>query len=75
MVTHNTLLSYYYFNEWFDIHTVASNYQLGVEIIQVIKPIYFYRQKITVPQTQYTVTEKYLLSIVDTHLRNAERFY
>ena len=63
-VAHDTLLSYPDFNKRFDIHTDAINYQLEAVISQDGKPIYFYRRKLTGFQTQYTVTEKELLSIV-----------
>ena len=54
------------FNELSDIHTYASNHQLGAVIIQNVKPIAFYRLKLTGPQTQYTVMGKELISKVQT---------
>ena len=65
-VYQDTLLAYPDFNRRFDIHTDASDYQLGEVIIQNGKPIAFYSRKLTKPQTCYTVTEKKLLSIVET---------
>ena len=62
----DTLLAYPDFNKRFDIHMDAGNYQLGSVIIQNGKPISFYSRKPTGPQTRYTVTEKELLSIVET---------
>ena len=62
----NTLLTYLYFNETFKIHTDASEFQLWAFIIQKGKPIYFYDIKLTDAQKRYTVTEKELLSIVET---------
>ena len=57
-VAHDTLLSYPYFNKKIDIHTDASDYQIGAVIIQEGKPIALYIHKLTGPQTQYMVTEK-----------------
>ena len=62
----DTLLAYPDFNKRFDIHMDAGNYQLGSVIIQNGQPISFYIRKPTGPQTRYTVTEKELLSIVET---------
>ena len=66
IVVRNTLLAYLYFTELFDIHMDDSNYHLGGVIIQSDKPIAFYIQKLTRPQTRYTVTEKELRNIVET---------
>ena len=44
----------------------TSNFQLGSMINQYGKPISFYSRNLTIPQTRYTVTEKELLSIVET---------
>ena len=66
VVSQDTLLAYPYFNTRFDIHTDASDYHLGAVIIHNGKQISFYSRKITGPQTWYTVTEKELLSIVET---------
>ena len=63
-VSQENLLSYPYFNRSFYIHTDSRDHQLGAVIIQNGKPIAFYIQKPTRPQTWYTVTEKELLSIV-----------
>ena len=61
-----TILSYPDFNQPFHIHTDASHLQLGAVISQNGRPIAFYSRKLTPPQTRYTVTEKELLSIVET---------
>ena len=66
IVARNTLLIYPDFNERFDIHTDASGFQLVALIIQYGKPIDFYSRKLMGPQSQYAVTEKELLSIVET---------
>ena len=65
-VSQGTLLAYPDFNERFDIHTDASDYQLGSLISKNIKPISFYSHKLTVPQIRYKVTEEELISIVET---------
>ena len=62
----NTLLIYPDFNARFDIHTYASDFKLGAEMIQEGKPISLYRRKLTGAQSRYTVTENKLLSIVET---------
>ena len=45
IILRETLLSYLNFNNLFDIHTDASNLQLGAVISQNGKPIVFYSQK------------------------------
>ena len=60
------LLSYPNFNKPFDIHTDASNLQLGAVFRQNGKPIAFYSRKLNPAQTRYTTTEKDLLTIVET---------
>ena len=54
----DTLLIYQYFNEYFYIHTYASNCQFGAVIIHNDKPIALYSRKITPAQFCYTVTGK-----------------
>ena len=66
IVAHDTLSTYPYFNETFQIHTDASAFQLGVVIVQNGKPIVFYIIKLTDTQQRYTVTERKILSIVET---------
>ena len=44
----------------------ASEFKLGAVIIPYGKPISFYSRKLTGPQQRYTVTEKVMLSIVNT---------
>ena len=66
IVPRDTLLIYPNFNKRFDIHTYASEFHTGSVIIKYGKPIAFYIQKPTGPQQRYTVTEKSLLSIVET---------
>jgi hypothetical protein len=66
IVRRETLLSYPDFNQPFEIHTDASNTQLGAVISQNNKPIAFYSRKLQPAQTRYTTTERELLSIVET---------
>ena len=54
-VSQDTLLVYPYFNELFDIHTDAINYQLGAAISHNGKTIAFYSRKLTGPQIRYTL--------------------
>ena len=64
LVTHDTLLIYPYFNECFDIHMDASEFEIGVMINQKGKTISLYRCKLAQPQQRYTVTENELISLV-----------
>jgi hypothetical protein len=66
IISRETLLAYPNFNKPFIIHTDASHYQLGAVISQDNKPIAFYSRKLNPAQTRYTVTERELLSIVET---------
>ena len=60
------LLAYPNFNEELKIHTNASTFQLGSDTSQKGKPTAFYGKKLTFAQKGCTVTEKYLLSILET---------
>ena len=62
----DTLLTYPDFNKTFKIHTAASTFQLGAVISQKGKPVDFYSRKRNDSQQRYTVTDKELLSIVET---------
>ena len=66
IVDRNTLLTYPDFNETFKIYTNASAFQLGVFISKKGKPIAVYSIKLNGSQQLYTVTERELLSTVDT---------
>ena len=66
VIARETILAYPDFDKPFDIHTDASQIQLGAVISQEKKPVAFYSRKLTPTQTQYTTTEKELLSIVET---------
>jgi len=65
MVCKETLLTYPDWSKPFDIHTDASDYQLGAVISQDGKPIAFFSRKLNSAQRNYTTTEKELLSIVE----------
>ena len=58
MVCQETLLNYPDWNKPFDIHTDASDYQLGAVISQDKKPIAFFSRKLNSAQRNYTTTEK-----------------
>ena len=53
------------FNALFEIHTDASQLQLGAVISQKGKPIAFYSRKMNSAQQNYTTNEKELLSMVE----------
>ena len=53
------------FHKPFEIHTDASDYQLGAVISKNNKPIAFYSNKLNPAQTRYTTTEKEFLAIVE----------
>ena len=57
IVTRDILLIYPDFNKRCDIHTYASELQLGVLIRKLGKPISFYIHKLTKLQQRYTVME------------------
>ena len=65
MVCKETLLTYPDWSKPFDIHTDASDFQLGAVISQEGKPIAFFSRKLNRAQKNYTTTEKELLSIVE----------
>ena len=66
IMARDNLLTYMDFNETFKIHTDDSAFQLGVVISHKGKHIPFYGVKRTDAQIWYTVTERELLSIVET---------
>ena len=65
MVCQQTVLNYPDYNLLFDIHTDASDYQLGAVISQNKKPIAFFSRTLNSAQRNYTTTENELLSIVE----------
>ena len=65
MVSQETLLTYPDWSKTFDIHTDASDFQLGAVISQEGRPIAFFSRKLNAAQLTYTTTEKELFSIVE----------
>ena len=65
-ITDDVMLSFPDFNKTFEIHTDASDYQLGSVIMQNRKPIAFYSRKLNSAQRNYTTGEREMLSIVET---------
>jgi hypothetical protein len=66
LLSKEVLLTYPNFNEPFDVHTDASDLQLGAVISQKGVPIAFYSRKLNKVQRNYTTTERELLAIVET---------
>ena len=66
IVSQEVTLTYPDFNQPFLICTDASDYQLGSVITKNCKALAFYSRKLNKSQKNYTVTEKELLSIVET---------
>merc|ERR1711994_1048911 len=65
IISQEVLLAYPDFNKTFDIHTDASDLQIGSVISQNNQPIAFFSRKLNPAQTRYTTTEKELLAIVE----------
>lgn len=66
IIAKETILAFPNFKKKFTIYTDASDKQLGAVIMQENRPLAFYSRKLTSAQMNYTVTEKELLSIVET---------
>ena len=66
VISRAVTLAYHDFTLPFEIYTDASDFQLGAVIMQKGKPLAFYSRKLNKAQLNYTVTEKELLSIVET---------
>ena len=66
IISKEVLLAYPDFSKPFEIHTDASDLQLGSVISQGGRPIAFYSRKLSDAQTRYTTQERELLSIVET---------
>ena len=66
VITSEVMLSFPDFNKPFEIHTDASDYQLGSVIMQERRPIAFYSRKLNSAQRNYTTGEREMLSIVET---------
>ena len=66
ILARDNLLTYPDFNEWFKNHTDDSTLQLGEVITQKGNPINLYGRNLTYFQRRYKVTEKFLLSMIET---------
>ena len=62
----DVMLAYPNFNLAFEIYTDASLRQMGSVIVQNNRPIAFFSRKSNDAQRNYTITEKELLSIIET---------
>jgi hypothetical protein len=62
----DVMLSFPDFNKPFEIHTDASDFQLGSVIMQDHKPVAFYSRKLNPAQRNYTTGKREMLSIVET---------
>ena len=60
------LCAYPDFSKPFVVHTEARKTQIGAVISQEGKPIAFFSRKLNKAQLNYTVTEKEILSIIET---------
>ena len=58
IISQEVLLPYPDFTKMFDIHTDASDLQIGSVISQDNQPIAFFSRKLNDAQTRYTTTEK-----------------
>ena len=65
MVSSETMLSYPYCKLPFEVHTDASDNQLGAILIHNNKPIVFFSRIFINPQRNYTTAEKELITILE----------
>ena len=65
MLSEEVFLTYPDWSIPFDVHTDASDKQLGAVISQNGKPIAFFSRRLSKSQQNYTTTEKELFSIVE----------
>lgn len=72
LVAQETILAYPDWSKPFEVHSDASDYQLGAILSQDGKPLSFFSRKLTAPQKNYTTTEKELLAVVEglKHFKN-----
>ena len=81
VISKETLLAYPDFNEEFEIHTDASDYQLGAVISQKGKPIAFYSRKLQDEQKNYwtsylvkTETEKDVRNYLQSNILDWSKY-
>ena len=65
-ISKETILAYPDFSKPFNLHTDASNQQLGTVISQNGKLLTLYSRKLNNTQRTYTTTEREVISIVET---------
>ena len=65
MLSKEAILAYPDFTKTFHLYTDASDFQLGVTLIQEGKPLGYYTRKLNKSQRNYTVGEKELLSVFE----------
>ena len=66
VIAEDVMLVYPDYNQTFHVHTHASKFQMGGVVSQNKTPVAFFSKKLNKAQLKYTVTEKELLSIVET---------
>ena len=66
VIAEDVMLAYPNYNQTFHVHTDASKFQMGGVVSQNNTPVAFFSKKLNKAQLKYTVTEKELLSIVET---------
>ena len=66
VIAKETMLVYPNFDVPFEVHTDASDYQLGGVVAQMGKPISYFSRKLNSAQKNYTTGEKELLGIAET---------
>ena len=65
-IANDAFLPHPNFSKPFDVHADSSAYQLGGGVSQEGRPIAFFSKKLNAAQKNYPITEKELLSIVET---------
>ena len=65
-IANEAMLAHPDFSKHFDVHADSSAYQLGGVVSQEGRPIAFFSKKLNSAQKNYPITEKELLSIVET---------